>query len=294
MGTEWRERKRFVEVLGRRMAYVESGEGAPIVLLHGNPTSSYLWRETIAALEGHGRLIAPDLIGMGDSDKLPAEVEGRYTFASHREHLDALLAALGVTDRVTLVIHDWGSALGFDWARRHPDAVRGIAYMEALVCPIENWDEWPDGARPIFQAMRSPAGEEMVLDKNVFVERIVPGSVIRELAPEEMEEYRRPFREPGEDRLPALVWPRQIPIEGEPADVSAVVADYAEWLAGPDSPPKLFVNAEPGAILTGPPRERCRAWPNQQEITVPGIHYVQEDSGAEIGRAVASWLDELG
>lgn len=293
MGTEWRERKRFAEVLGRRMAYVESGEGDPIVLLHGNPTSSFLWRETIAELEGRGRLIAPDLIGMGDSEKLPAEVADRYTFASHREHLDALLDQLGVVADVALVIHDWGSALGFDWARRHPGAVRGIAYMEGIVCPVEDWDEWPEGARPIFQALRSPAGEEMILEKNVFVERILPGSIVRELEPEEMEEYRRPFREPGEDRLPTLTWPRQIPIEGEPADVVAIVAAYAEWLAGPDSPPKLFVNAEPGAILTGPPRERCRAWPNQREVTVPGIHFVQEDSGAAIGRAVAAWMDEL-
>jgi len=294
MGTEWRERKRYAEVLGRRMAYVESGEGDPIVLLHGNPTSSFLWRETMAELEGRGRLIAPDLIGMGDSEKLPAEVAGRYTFAGHREYLDALLAELGVTERATLVVHDWGSALGFDWARRHPGAVRGIAYTEAIVCPVESWEDWPEAARGVFQGMRSPAGEEMVLEKNVFVERILPGSILRELEPEEMEEYRRPFREPGEDRLPTLTWPRQLPIEGEPAEVVAIVAEYAEWLAGPDSPPKLFFDAEPGAILTGRQRERCRAWPNQREIAVPGIHFVPEDSGAAIGRAVASWMDELG
>ena len=273
------------------MAYVERGSGAPIVFLHGNPTSSFLWRAVMAELEGRGRLIAPDLIGMGDSEKLGREVEDRYTFASHRRHLDALLEELGVERDVVLVVHDWGSALGFDWARRHPDAVRGIAYMEAVVRPLAGWDEWPEDARRVFQGMRSPAGEEMVLEKNVFVDRILPASIARDLSSAEMEEYRRPYRD-AEDRLPTLVWPRQIPIGGEPADVAAVVERYGEWLAS-SSVPKLFVDADPGSILTGPQREFCRAWPAQTEVRVDGLHFIQEDSGPEIGRAIADWLDRL-
>ncbi len=286
---DWQRSKRYADVLGRRMAYVEHGEGDPIVLLHGNPTSSYLWRDVIPELAGSGRCIAPDLIGMGDSEKLPAQDERRYTFVRHREFLDELLEQLGVRERVTLVVHDWGSALGFDWARRHAQAVRGIAYMEAIVRPFSGWEEWPQAAREVFQAMRSPAGEEMILERNLFVERILPLSVLRELSPEEMDEYRRPFATP-EDRLPTLVWPRQIPVAGEPADVSSICSEYARWLSATPSLRKLFVNAEPGTILTGAVREFCRAWPNQREVTVPGVHFIQEDSGAEIGRAVAAWM----
>jgi haloalkane dehalogenase len=286
----WQGSKQYADVLGRRMAYVEQGEGPPIVLLHGNPTSSFLWRSVMPELAGLGRCIAPDLIGMGDSDKLPASDDGRYTFASHRDFLDALLEALGVTDDVVFVLHDWGSALGFDWARRHPDAVRGIAYMEAIVRPLPGWESWPEVARGIFQGLRSPAGEEMILEKNVFVERILPASVLRQLDGAEMEEYRRPFAAPGEDRLPTLVWPRQIPIAGEPADVDEVVRSYSEWLASTPGLPKLFVNADPGSILIGEQRDFCRSWPDQEEVTVPGLHFIQEDSGPEIGRAIASWL----
>lgn len=279
--------KRYATVLGRRMAYVEAGAGDPIVLLHGNPTSSYLWRNVIPHLEGLGRCIAPDLIGMGDSDKLPDPGPGSYRFVDHRAHLDALLDELGVRERVTLVLHDWGSALGFDWANRHRDAVAGIAYMEAIVRPL-TWAEWPDAARPIFQALRSPEGEQMILERNLFVEAILPGSIQRRLTDEEMAAYRAPFAEPGEGRRPTLTWPREIPLEGEPADVCAIVEDYAAWLAGSDLP-KLFVNAEPGAILTGAQREFARSWPNQREVTVAGVHFVQEDSAEEIGRAIANW-----
>lgn len=280
--------KKRVQVSGKSMAYVEAGAGDPIVLLHGNPTSSYLWRNVIPHLTGLGRCIAPDLIGMGDSEKLEPSGPDRYRFVEHRAYLDGLLAALGVTRNVTLVVHDWGSALGFDWANRHRDAVRGIAYMEAVVRPV-TWAEWPEAARGVFQAFRSPAGEQMVLEQNVFIERVLPGSILRKLEPAEMEEYRRPFREPGEGRRPTLTWPRQIPIEGEPADVCAIVASYAEWLASAPVP-KLFVNAEPGAILIGAPREFCRTWPNQTEVTVPGSHFVQEDSGDAIGKAIAAWM----
>jgi haloalkane dehalogenase len=273
------------------MAYVEAGGGDPVVFLHGNPTSSYLWRNVMPHVEPLGRCIAPDLIGMGDSDKLDRSGPGSYRFVEHRRYLDALLEELGVSERVTFVVHDWGSALGFDWGNRHREAVRGLAYMEAIVRPL-TWDEWPEAARGIFEQFRSPAGEELVLERNAFVERVLPGSVLRGLTEDELEVYRRPFRESGESRRPTLTWPRELPIEGTPADVVAIAESYAGWLRS--SPvPKLFVNAEPGAILTGAQRELCRSWPNQREVTVPGIHYVQEDAPDEIGRALAGWLSEL-
>jgi haloalkane dehalogenase len=284
--------KQRATVRGLEMAYVEVGEGDPIVFLHGNPTSSFLWRNVIPALQGMGRCIAPDLIGMGDSQKLPESGPDAYRFVEHREYLDDLLAQLGVDHNVTLVIHDWGSALGFDWANRHPDAIRGIAYMEGIVSPFENWEDWPADARRVFQGFRSPAGESMALEKNVFVEAVLPGSILRKLSDEEMGHYRAPFLEPGESRRPTLTWPRQIPIEGEPADVVEIVRSYATWLASSDLP-KLFINAEPGAILTGRVRELCRLWPNQTEVTVPGSHFIQEDSGEEIGRAIATWLADI-
>jgi haloalkane dehalogenase len=279
--------RRRVRVLDSEMACVDTGAGDPVVFLHGNPTSSYLWRNVIPHVRPSSRCLAPDLIGMGDSGKAPA---GSYRFVDHARYLDAWFAALAL-DRVTLVVHDWGSALGFHWARRHPERVRGVVYMEALVRPVA-WAEWPEVARKVFQAMRSPGGEEMVLVKNVFVERILPASVLRGLTEEEMAIYRRPYLEPGESRRPTLTWPRQIPIDGEPADVVAIVDDYARWLATSDLP-KLFVNAEPGTILTGPQREFCRTWPNQQEITVRGSHFVQEDSPREIGEAVARFVSGL-
>ena len=279
--------RRRVRVLDSEMAYVDVGAGDPVVFLHGNPTSSYLWRNVIPHVESVGRCLAPDLVGMGDSGRAPA---GSYRFVDHARYLDAWFEALGLT-RVTLVVHDWGSALGFHWARRHPGRVRGIAYMEALVRPV-TWEEWPEVARQVFQAMRSPAGEEMVLTKNVFVERILPRSVLRGLGEVEMAVYRRPYLEPGESRRPTLTWPRQIPIEGEPADVVAIADAYSRWLATSDVP-KLFVNADPGVILTGPQREFCRRWPNQREITVRGSHFVQEDSPHEIGRALAEFVARL-
>ena len=280
---DWYERRRLA-VLDSHMTYVQVGVGDPIVFLHGNPTSSYLWRNVIPQLAGRGRCLAPDLIGMGRSGKAPS---GGYRLADHVRYLDAWFEAVDLR-RVTLVVHDWGSALGFHWARRHPERVKALVYMEAIVRPVA-WAEWPEAARKIFQALRTPAGEEMILAKNVFVERILPASVLRGLAPEEMERYREPFREPGESRRPTLTWPREIPIDGEPADVSALVNDYAAWLAR--SPlPKLFVNANPGSILVGAQREFCRGWPNQQEVTVRGSHFLQEDSPVEIGQAIARFV----
>jgi haloalkane dehalogenase len=283
--------KKYATVNGKRMAYVEVGEGDPILFLHGNPTSSYLWRNVIPHLADLGRCIAPDLIGMGDSEPLDDPGPNSYRFIEHRVYLDALLDQFDLGGRITFVIHDWGSGLGFDWANRHRDRVKGIAYMEAIVMPV-TWDDWPEMARPIFQAMRSPAGEEIVLDKNTFVERILPASVIRDLSDEEMAVYRAPFIEPGESRRPTLTWPRQIPIEGEPADVHDIVVAYGEWLETSEVP-KLFINANPGTILTGAQREYCRSWPNQTETTVAGIHFIQEDSPDEIGTAIRAWYLSL-
>ncbi|MGB5168321.1 MAG: haloalkane dehalogenase [Acidimicrobiia bacterium] len=278
--------KHRVEVLGSEMAYVDVGAGDPIVFLHGNPTSSFLWRNVIPHVADLGRCVAPDLIGMGDSSKVDGMA---YRFVDHRTYLDGFLDAVGVRDRVTLVVHDWGSALGFDWANRHRAAVSGIAYMEAIVRPV-TWEEWPEPSQRVFQGMRSPAGEEMVLANNVFVERILPASILRTLSEDEMAEYRRPFLNPGEDRRPTLTWPRELPIDGSPEDVVAIVDDYSGWLST-SSLPKLFVNAEPGAILVGQQREFCRRWPNQTEVTVAGIHFIQEDCADDIGLSLRRWME---
>ncbi|MBI5618042.1 MAG: haloalkane dehalogenase [Gammaproteobacteria bacterium] len=291
MSNAWSDQKKFITVEGRRLAYVEMGSGAPIVFQHGNPTSSYLWRNIMPALAAHGRCIALDLVGMGDSEPLPNPGPGTYTLATHQRFFDAALAALGVSSSVTFVIHDWGTALGFDWARRHPQAVAGICHMEGIVRPL-TWEEWPESARGIFRALRSPAGEELVLEKNVFVGRILPKSILRELAPEEFAVYLAPFREPGERRRPTLDWPRQIPLDGTPPEVVTIVEAYGAFLA--TSPiPKLFVNAEPGMIMTGAQRELARAWPNTTEVTVQGLHFIQEDSPREIAAAIAAWLPGL-
>jgi haloalkane dehalogenase len=267
------------------MAYMDTGAGPPVVFLHGNPTSSYLWRNVIPPVAPRHRCLAPDLIGMGDSGRNPA---GTYRFRDHARYLDAWFDALRLDQRVALVVHDWGSALGFHWAYRHPERVRAVAYMEAIVQPL-SWTDWPEAARRIFQALRSPAGEQMVLQQNVFVERILPASVLRGLTEAEMAVYRKPYREAGESRRPTLTWPREIPIDGEPSDVVEIVRGYGRWLAGAPLP-KLFVNADPGVILVGAQREFCRTWPNQREVTVRGSHFVQEDSPAEIGQAIADFL----
>ncbi|MEE8599639.1 haloalkane dehalogenase [Euzebya tangerina] len=279
--------KRTVEVDGVAMTVVDEGEGDPILFLHGNPTSSYLWRNVMPHVADLGRVIAPDLVGHGDSAKLPDPGPDRYTFVQHRHYLDGLLDALGVTENVTLVVHDWGSGLGFDWANRHREAVAGICYMEAL-CGTVSFADWPEGGQRLFEGFRSEAGEEMVLQKNVFVERVLPGSIIRDLTEEEMAVYRAPFAQVGEDRRPTLTWPRQIPFDGQPADVHEIIADYEAWLAQ-SAVPKLYVHAEPGFLSTVY-AERCRAWPNQIEVTVPGIHFIQEDAPEEIGAALRDWM----
>lgn len=282
--------KNIVTVNGRDMAYVEMGTGRPIVFLHGNPASSYLWRDVMPQVQHLGRCIAPDLIGMGDSAKLPDADARTYTFDTHSRYLTGFMDALDLKKDVVLMLHDWGSALGFDWANAHRDAVSGIAYMEAIVKPIDSWEDFSPDATPIFQALRSDAGEVMIIDKNIFIERILPGSILRDLTTKEMNEYRRPFLDPAH-RYPTLTWPRQIPIAGQPADVVSRVQAYADWLAIAPMP-KLFVDADPAAILIGAQRTFCRSWPNQSETSVRGIHFLQEDSGAEIGQAVAKWMTD--
>ena len=284
--------KCFKSIKGKNIAYIDVGDGAPIVLLHGNPTSSYLWRNVVPHLEGIGRVIVPDLIGHGDSEKLPdSEGPERYSFEITYEYLAGLLEELNITEDVTLVIHDWGSALGFHWAKHHPEAVKGIAYMEAIVCPV-TWDDWPESARGIFKGFRSDKGEDLVLQRNMFIEAVLPSSVIRQMGEEEMNQYRKAFTRVA-DRQPTLNWPRQIPIDGEPPHMVDLVASYGEWMATNQELPKLFINSDHGSILTGKARKFCRTWPNQKEVTVAGTHFIQEDSPVEIGIAVAEWLKTI-
>ena len=283
--------KSYADVGGKRMAYIDEGQGDAIVFQHGNPTSSYLWRNVLPSCVGLGRLIAPDLIGMGDSDKLDNVSSDSYSYMEHRQYLHDLYDQLDLGNSVILVLHDWGSALGFDWASQHRDRVQGIVYMEAIVRPLK-WQDWPEDARSVFQAFRSDAGEQMIIEKNMFVERVLPSAVMRELDEATMAHYRKPFLTADESRRPTLSWPRQIPVEGSPEDVVAVVNEYRAWLEQCDIP-KLFINAEPGSILTGEQREYCRGWPKQQEVTVRGTHFIQEDSPIEIGSAIAKFVSEL-
>jgi haloalkane dehalogenase len=277
--------KKAQRINGLKMAYIEVGHGDPIVFLHGNPTSSYIWRNILPHVEQLGRCIAPDLLGMGDSDKLPDS--GSYTFFENRKYLDALLENLGVNHNIIFVVHDWGSALGFDWARRHPGAVKGIVYMEAII-RSRNWSEMSPTAQQVFQALRTEKGEEMILRQNSFIEFNLPKSILRSLSKQEHDEYRRPFLEAGEDRRPILSWARQLPIEGEPADVLKIVNDYGDFLS--QSPiPKLFIESRPGA-LSEKEKEFCRTWLNQTQVTVAGHHHLQEDSPDEIGAAIAEWI----
>jgi len=279
-------RRARVPVLHTEISYVDVGHGDPIVFLHGNPTSSYLWRNIIPSVSDLGRCLAPDLVGMGESGRAP---DNAYRFVDHAKYLDAWFEAMDLRN-VVLVLHDWGSALGFHWAHRHPERVQGIAYMEALVQP-RTWSDFPDGRDAAFRALRSEKGETMVLDGNFFVETVLPKSILRALTEHEMDSYRAPFRA-RESRWPTLVWPRELPIDGEPADVVSVVEDYAAWLSTTDLP-KLFISAEPGALLVGRAREFCRTWRNQREVSVKGIHFIQEDSPEEIGAALRSFVGGL-
>ena len=279
--------KKYIDVLGKQIAYVEMGEGDPIIFQHGNPTSSYLWRNILPQLKSLGRCIAMDLIGMGDSEKLEDKGNMTYSYDTHKKYFDGFLDAIGVESNATLVIHDWGSALGFDWANDYPQKVKAICYMEGIVQSME-WEDWNEDAKGIFQGFRSPAGEEMILEKNLFIEAVLPGSILRKLSDAEMNEYRRPFND-KKSRRPTLDWPRQIPLENNPPEICRIVDSYSQWMAE-NNIPKLFINAEPGAILIGKQREFCRTWKNQKEVTVKGSHFIQEDSPNQIGNAIFDWL----
>ena len=279
--------KKYIDVLGKQIAYVEMGEGDPIIFQHGNPTSSYLWRNILPQLKSLGRCIAMDLIGMGDSEKLEDKGNMTYSYDTHKKYFDGFLDAIGVESNATLVIHDWGSALGFDWANDYPQKVKAICYMEGIVQSME-WEDWNEDAKGIFQGFRSPAGEEMIFEKNLFIEAVLPGSILRKLSDAEMNEYRRPFND-KKSRRPTLDWPRQIPLENNPPEICRIVDSYSQWMAE-NNIPKLFINAEPGAILIGKQREFCRTWKNQKEVTVKGSHFIQEDSPNQIGNAIFDWL----
>ena len=278
--------RKYVDVQGVPMAYVDVGGGDPIVFLHGNPTPSYLWRNIIPHLLPYGRCLAPDYVGMGNSGAAP---DGFYRFVGHQNYLDAWFEALELKRNVILVVHDWGSALGFAWAQRHPGRVKAIIYMEGIVRPFRSWDEWPDATRAFFQAQRSPAGEDLILQKNLFIEYLLP---LRNIAAEAIEVYRRYFRIPGASRMPMLAWTRDLPIAGEPADVVAIVESYAAWLSKSEIP-KLFIDAEPSGFLIGAQREFCRAWPNQERVVVEGAHFLQEEAPDAVGRAAARFVAKV-
>ena len=290
-GAEPYGKLKYLDVKGSRMAYVDEGEGDAIVFAHGNPTSSYLWRNVMPHLEGLGRLVAADMIGMGGSDKLVPSGPDRYGYAEQRDYLFALWDSLDLGDNVILVLHDWGSVVGFDWASQHPDRVQGVAFMEGIVTQ-PRWTDFPDDVVNLFQGFRSPAGEHMVLEQNLWIEGVLPALIQRQLSDEEMDHYRLPFARGGEDRRPTLSWPRQLPVEGDPADVTAIVNEYGQWLAGSDVP-KLFINAEPGEIINDRVREIIRTWPSLTETTVSGRHFIQEDSPDEIGQAIAQFVRRL-
>ena len=284
--------KSSVNIEGKKLAYIDVGEGTPIVMLHGNPTSSFLWRNIIPHLNDLGRVIVPDLIGHGDSDKLPVSMgPDRYTFENTFEYIDKLLNKLEINQDITLILHDWGSALGFYWAMKNPEKIKAICYMEAIVSPI-NWSDWPEQARGIFKGFRSAKGEDLILKRNMFIEAVLPSSIIRKLTKDEMDEYRKPFLNES-DRQVTLNWPRQIPIEGEPSHMFRLVSSYADWISNDGDIPKLFINADPGSILIGNQREFCRGWKNQTEVTVNGLHFIQEDSPHEIGEAISSWMRNI-
>jgi len=283
--------KQFCEVLGKKMAYSELGSGPPVVFLHGNPASSYIWRNIMPHAAPQARCIAPDLIGMGDSEKLEGTNPDRYGLLQHRRFVDGLLEKLNVTKDIVLVGHDWGGALAMDWARRHPGAMRGIVYFETIV-RSRSWDEMDQSARSLFERLRSPEGEELVLKDNVFIEKLFPARILRSLSEAEMAVYRRPYLRPGEDRRPTLQFPREIPVDGAPEHTAQIVKDYGDWMATNDIP-KLLIIGDPGAVLTGGLLDFCRPWRNQEEVTVRGKHFLQEDSPHEIGQAIARWLVRL-
>jgi len=287
ISTEDPSYRKRVAILDSHIAYVDVGEGDPIVFLHGNPTPSYLWRKIIPYALPYGRCLAPDYVGMGNSGP---SGDGGYRFVDHRRYLDAWFEALGLDSQsIILVEHDWGSALGFDWARRHPDRVKAIVYMEGIVRPFASWEEWPEVTRAFFQGQRTEQGEDLILRQNLFIEYLLP---LRSIPEDAIEVYRRHYRNPGLSRMPMLAWTRELPIAGEPADVVRIVEDYAAWLA--NSPiPKLFIDAEPGGFLIGAQREFCRAWPNQEIELIEGAHFLQEEAPEKVGETIARYIAKV-
>lgn len=283
--------KKYQEVRNKKMAYVDEGNGDTFLFLHGNPTSSYLWRNITPHIEDLGRVVVPDLIGMGDSDKLDGVDNEGYKYHGQYGYLTELFDQLDLGNNIHLIIHDWGSAMGFQFARENPDRIKSITYMEAIVMPL-TWEQWPDAATKIFGLFRSEAGEELVLEKNFFVERILLADSATGYTDEEKAEYIRPFINAGEDRRPTLTWPRQIPLDGEPSEVVEEVRKNSEFHKDSEIP-KLFINADPGSILIGEQREFARTWKNQTEITVNGNHFIQEDSSEEIGSALRDFVKAL-
>ena len=284
-------KKKYIQVKNKSMAYVDEGNGETFLFLHGNPTSSYLWRNIAPHIEDLGRVVIPDLIGMGDSDKLDGIDNKDYQYHGQYGYLTSLLDSLDIGNDIHLIIHDWGSAMGFQFARENPNRIKSITYMEAIVMPL-TWDQWPDAATKIFGLFRSKAGEELVLEKNFFVERILLADSSSGYTDEERSEYIRPFINEGEDRRPTLTWPRQIPLDGEPSKVVEEVKQNAEFHKDSEIP-KLFINAKPGSILVGDQREFARTWKNQKEVTVNGSHFIQEDSSEEIGIALRDFVKNL-
>ena len=283
--------KKYQEVRNKKMAYVDEGNGDTFLFLHGNPTSSYLWRNIAPHVEDLGRIVIPDLIGMGDSDKLDGVDNEGYKYHGQYGYLTELFDQLDLGNNIHLIIHDWGSAMGFQFARENPDRIKSITYMEAIVMPL-TWEQWPDAATKIFGLFRSEAGEELVLEKNFFVERILLADSATGYTDEEKAEYIRPFINAGEDRRPTLTWPRQIPLDGDPSEVVEEVRKNSEFHKDSEIP-KLFINADPGSILVGEQREFARTWKNQTEVTVSGNHFVQEDSSEEIGSALRNFVKAL-
>ena len=283
--------KKYKEILGKQMAYLDEGSGQSIVFLHGNPASSFLWRNITPFVKDLGRVVVPDLIGMGDSEKLDGIDNPDYKYHGQYKYLSTLLDSLDLGNEINLVIHDWGSAMGFQYARENPDRIKSISFMEAIVMPL-TWNNWPENARNIFQLMRSEVGEEIVLEKNIFVEKILLNDSANGFSEDERAEYIRPFQNSGEDRRPTLTWPRQIPVDGEPQEVIDEVIKNGEFHKNSNTP-KLFINADPGSILVGDQREFVRSWKNLQEVTVKGNHFIQEHSPNEIGAAIKDFLDSL-
>jgi len=275
---------KFLEVLDSKIHYLDQGEGTPFLFLHGNPTSNYLWRNIIPHVVPLGRIVAPDLIGMGKSGKPDID----YTFADHYRYMDAFIKELELQN-VILVIHDWGSALGFNYAMQNPDNVKGIVFMEALYQP-SSWKNFPSSAYLIFKLFRNPImGKLMIMNRNFFVEKVLPKFTVRQLTKEEMDHYRQPYPD-KKSRKPLYVWPNQIPIDGKPRETYDVVTQYNKFLQESEIP-KLLLWAKPGAIITEQAVEWIKSHFKNLEDNYIGksLHYVQEDQPDAIGKAIKSW-----